>query len=151
MNQLENLVSKLEKYIAQHDKQNAAVSEGSVGWHIDHTLLVLNGVTNGLKYSDPSAYKWSFDFKRIVVLAMGKIPRGRGKAPSAAQPKETPSQVSLTELVQKVSKKLKNLDDLTPNHNFAHPVFGQLNLKQTIRFLEIHTQHHLDIIKDILK
>jgi DinB superfamily len=151
MNQLTKFLPEFEQYIAQHDQQNTAISAGSVGWHIEHTLLVLNGVTNGLKYSDPKAYKWSFDFKRIVVLTMGKIPRGRGKAPSATQPKETPSQDSLNELLQKVAKKLKDLDTLEPNHNFNHPVFGQLNTKQTVRFLAIHTQHHLDIIKDILK
>ena len=32
---------------------------------------------------------------------------------------------------------------------FNHPFLGNLKLKQTIRFLEIHTQHHLDIIHKI--
>ena len=39
------------------------------------------------------------------------------------------------------------------HHNayFRHLIFGYLNKKRTIRFLQIHTAHHLKIIKDILK
>ena len=39
------------------------------------------------------------------------------------------------------------------HHNayFRHLIFGNLNKKRTIRFLQIHTAHHLKIIQDILK
>ena len=34
---------------------------------------------------------------------------------------------------------------------FIHHIFGSLNKEQTIRFLNIHTNHHLNIVEDILK
>ena len=33
---------------------------------------------------------------------------------------------------------------MEPNRFFTHPVFGDLNLKLAVRFLEVHTQHHLN-------
>jgi hypothetical protein len=42
------------------------------------------------------------------------------------------------------------LELVSRDHFFEHPYFGKLKLKETIRFLEIHTQHHLDIIRDII-
>ena len=43
------------------------------------------------------------------------------------------------------------MKELHANSNFKHPYFGVLNLKMTKRFLEIHTNHHLKIIKEILQ
>jgi hypothetical protein len=33
---------------------------------------------------------------------------------------------------------------------FHHPFFGHLKLNKTIKFLEIHTNHHLQIIHEII-
>ena len=50
-----------------------------------------------------------------------------------------------------VTKNLESFNDLEKNSFFIHPLFKQLNKKQTIKFLKLHTNHHLKIIKDILK
>jgi hypothetical protein len=50
-----------------------------------------------------------------------------------------------------VTKNLESFNDLEKNSFFIHPLFKQLNKKQTIKFLKLHTNHHFKIIKDILK
>lgn len=34
---------------------------------------------------------------------------------------------------------------------FKHPYFGNLNVKDAIKMLKLHTRHHIDIINDIIK
>jgi DinB superfamily len=150
MSKIPQLIAALESHIAQQAVTNTAVSSSSVGWHIEHSLLVINGVLQTLASSNPADYKWSFSFPRLVVLMSGKIPRGKGKAPSVTVPREASDAAALQNRVAKVGEKVALLGDLSPKHNFKHPYFGLLDAAQTIKFLEIHTQHHLNIIKDIL-
>jgi hypothetical protein len=50
---------------------------------------------------------------------------------------------------RKIKNSLVDLETLNANSYFTHPYFGDLNLKKTIWFLNLHTNHHLKIIKDI--
>jgi hypothetical protein len=47
--------------------------------------------------------------------------------------------------------RLPVLDTLHPNNYFKHPLFGNLNIKSTIKMLVLHTRHHIGIINDIMK
>ena len=112
--------------------------------------MTLNGVINFLIQSNPKDYKWKFNLSRIVVLTTKKIPRGRAKAPKVVQPKDNIDIGFLQNHLSETQKKIKELDQLSKNNYFDHPFFGKIKLKQTIKFLEIHTKHHLDIINDIV-
>ena len=151
MTKIPQLIAALESHIAQQATVNTAVSASSVGWHIEHSLLVLNGVVQTLAASNPADYKWSFSLPRLYVLTFGKMPRGKGKAPNVTIPRESSDAAALHSRAAKVSEKIALLSNLQPKHNFQHPYFGMLDAAQTLHFLEIHTQHHLDIIRDILK
>jgi hypothetical protein len=50
----------------------------------------------------------------------------------------------------KARNAITTLELISKDHFFTHPYFGDLKKKQTILFLEIHTQHHLEIIEDII-
>ncbi len=151
MKELQKLLDQLETQIIHFDKSKFSISKSNVGWHIEHTLLTLSAITNSLANSNPKDYKWKFNFIRVIVLTMKKIPRGRANAPKVVQPKENYNIDSLKLHLSKTKATIEELNSMAENKYFKHPVFGNIKLKQTIRFLEIHTRHHLDIIKDILK
>ena len=84
-------------------------------------------------------------------MFFGYIPRGKGKAPKQVAPKEEFTTEQLKPLLSTAKSNVDGLSTLDKIVNFNHPYFGVLNKKQTVKFLGIHTHHHLKIIKDILK
>jgi hypothetical protein len=102
-----------------------------------------------LKNSNPQEYKWKFNWKRTYIQTINKFPRGKGKAPKAVQPTETSSIEVLNSKLEIANKRIIELENLESNNFFMHPYFGNLNLKTSIWLLELHTKHHLEIIKDI--
>ena len=151
MNNLDKLLNQLESKISFCESSNQDISQANVAWHIEHTLLTLNGITDFLIKSDPKDYKWKFNFIRIVVLTMKRIPRGRAKAPNVVQPQGNTYKNTLVTHLSMTRNKIKELEFLSKDKYFPHPFFGKIKLQQTINFLEIHTKHHIDIIEDIIK
>ncbi|MBC7696124.1 MAG: hypothetical protein H7141_11830 [Burkholderiales bacterium] len=149
MKSIDHFLNELNKYIELYDKTDSSISESSIGWHIEHSLKVINQIISVLEKSKPDEYKWRFNFWRTVVLTSGKIPRGRGKAPKTVLPNGIISRAILIQSLNNANLNLVKLDNLDQNAFFLHPYFGLLNLKTTRSFLSIHTNHHLKIIKDI--
>jgi len=150
MNNLLALISELETKIPFCDKQNTSISQGPVGWHIQHTLLATKKIIGAVENSDPKKYRWKFNLTRSFVFTFNKIPRGKGKAPQSVIPNEPFEPSALQKEVEIVKSKVNTLDTLETNNYFDHPYFGNLNLKAAQKFLEIHTKHHLTIIDEIL-
>jgi DinB superfamily len=151
MSNLSKLLDQIETQIPFCETLNQAISQANVGWHIEHSLLTLNGITDSLAKSNPDNYTWKFNFIRIVVLTTKKIPRGRAKSPKVVQPKQAVNTIDLLKHLSETRHKTKDLVTMPKDRYFEHPFFGKLTLQQTINFLEIHTKHHLEIIKDIIK
>jgi hypothetical protein len=150
MQRLTKQLSELERVIPALETLNHAVSQVPVGWHIDHTLLVISAIIARLQTSNPSTYRWQFNLTRLVVMATGRFPRGRGKSPEAVMP-DVYDVASLSTRLQAVCEDMQTLNTIHPGHYFEHPYFGQLQLKAAQRFLVIHTNHHLRIIRDIMQ
>jgi len=150
MQHLGNLITELENNIPKQESVNEAISKSSVGWHIEHTLLTINLVIDLLKKSDPNGYKWKFSFGRMLVFTTNRIPRGRAPSPNAVKPKNNFTAETLKKHAEASKEKLKELPTLNQNNYFEHPYFGKLKLKPAIKFLKIHTEHHIDIINDII-
>lgn len=140
----------LRAYLQYADKQVDSVSKGGVDWHIYHALLVINGVYSLLQKSEPKDYKPKFSFLKFTIMNTGIIPRGRAKAPQAVSPPGQIDPHEIQDLFDKVEQQLKALENLEGNHFYSHHIFGDLNLKRSVKFLNIHTQHHLKIIMEIV-
>ena len=151
MEELKKIIQELELKTPNHELLNPLVSKSSIGWHIEHSLLVMNITIESIQKSNPENYKKTFNFKRILVFALNKIPRGKVRAPKAVQPQEYITTETLKEHLEKSRYNIKKLMNLDPNHYFEHPFLGHLKLKPTIRFIILHTQHHINIIKDIIE
>lgn len=149
-NNLDVLLTRLESHIVNSELINLNISQSTVGWQIEHSLLTINGIVNAVAKSNPKDYKWKFSFMKWVILATKKIPRGQAKAPKVVVPKATINNDDLQKHLTTTREVIKVLGLVPKDYFFEHPYFGKLKLKQTIRFLEIHTSHHLNIIEDIV-
>ena len=149
-NNLDTLLNKLEHHIPSSELINLQVSQSTIGWQIEHSLLTINGIVNAVVQSNPKNYQWKFSFMKLVVLVTKKIPRGKAKAPKVVVPKAAINSDDLQKHLTTTRDTIKALDVVAKDHFFEHPYFGKLKLKETIRFLEIHTIHHLNIIEDIV-
>ncbi len=126
------------------------VSSSNVAWHLDHSLKVLKSVCDFLIESDPKDYKWKFNKWRVIIFIQGSIPRGKARAPKQVRPPENITIANLKLQLKEVRELLNTIEKLPEKSYFDHHIFGKLHRKKTIRFLEIHTNHHIKIIKDIL-
>ena len=151
MKNLDAILPELANYITHHNQSNKAISEVSVGWHIEHSLLVIKQITATVAQSEPKLYKYKFNISRFFVFLSKTIPRGKAKAPKVVIPVEEITIETLQESLKNTYQAIAYLKDCQEHQYFMHPFFGQLNKKQTIKLLAIHTQHHLKIIRDILK
>jgi hypothetical protein len=149
MRNLEYPLSALYTYISDAEKANQAISSVNVGWHIEHSLLVIIKIIETVCKSDPNKYKWKFNLPRLLAFTLNSFPRGKAKAPEIVKPtqKET---TDFDAMFTKTRLSIEALKNAKENQFFLHPVFGNLNKKNTFIMLDIHTRHHIHIINDII-
>jgi len=149
MKKLNSLITQLESHIPNYEKTNPIVSQSTIGWQIDHSLLVINGVIAELKNSNPENYKWKFNKIRLMIQITNTIPRGKIRVPKAVKPIDVATIEDLKAKLELAKKNLAQMETLPAKSYFTHLFFGDLKLKTTIWFLKLHTKHHLKIIEDI--
>jgi hypothetical protein len=148
---LQSLINELETKIEHSEKLNISISKAPVGWHVQHSLIVLLQIINAMEKSDPAEYRYKFSMMKFIVYTLNKIPRGKAKAPEVALPKEKMNMDEMKQNIEQLKTRLAVLDTLQPDNYFRHPYFGNLNLKAAIKMLKLHTKHHLHIINDIIR
>jgi hypothetical protein len=151
MKSLAALLNELESFLPFIERRREAVSQATVGWHLEHSLVALIKMISGTEHSNPADYKKEpFNTKRFYVLTLGRIPRGQVKAPEMVKPGEQISRETILPLLEKSRKKVKSFEQLSSDHFFTHPFFGDLRIKPARKVIAIHTDHHIRIIRDIL-
>jgi hypothetical protein len=148
---LENKLDILESYIPNCEDINTSVSKVAISWHLDHSLKVINSVVKSMKNSDPTLYVNNFRFLGKVFLKLGFFPRGKAKTPKYVMPPEVVLKSDLISQLVEAKQNIKTINHLDENTFFKHPLFGNTNKFRVIRFLDTHTNHHLKIVKSILK
>jgi len=143
-------LDSLEAYIENHNVSNPKISNGDVAWHIDHSLKVINNVVKALQTSDPSSYKNNFSFLAKLFFKLGFFPRGKAKAPKHVKPPENILKEDLITQFELSKMNMAIIASLDKNAYFKHPLFGNINTTRVYQFLELHTNHHLKIIDDIM-
>ena len=140
----------IKEYIIYQEEKNVKISKGSVGWHLDHSLKVINSVFEALKNSNSEDYKKQFNGLRLFTFTLGFFPRGKAKSPKRVLPPEIIVKEDIENQLEKAIENILMVASLEDNQFFIHPLFKQLNKKQTLKFLKLHTNHHLKIVEDIL-
>lgn len=151
MKKLTEQLQEIESYIPFMDKKKESVSAVTIGWQLDHALRVINSVVKALEQSKPEEYKYKLNMLRHFFLTVKTFPRGKSKAPNVVRPEDDVAEQDVRKHLKFAYKNIQKLSDFPPKANFPHPYFGQLNLKQSINFIAIHTHHHLKIIRSIHK
>jgi len=147
---MQDIISKLEESLNYFEHNNPTISNRAVDWHIDHCIRIIVGVCSNLKKSNPGDYNKTFNLKRALILKSGYIPRGKAKAPKHVNTLDAINKTEVVSLINKAKTSVEEIKTLPKSSYFSHPFFGDLNLKQTQRFLKVHTKHHLKIIDDIV-
>ena len=140
-----------KKYLNKISVKSMAVSNWSVGEHIDHICNVTIFIDSNLRASDPKINFEKFSFVKLFVLYFGHIPRGRGKSPTEVIPNQMIEIETLTTKIFHAQKVREGMVDLNSGLWITHPIFGVLKFKNAVKFLYIHTRHHIKIIEDIIR
>lgn len=141
----------IESHLKDIDIVNPKVSSSSIGWQIDHSLKVINSIYNALAASNPSDTKKTLTFIGRILLMLNYIPRGKGKSPKHVLP---PEMIKIDDLKKQLTQAKTNIaaiPQLNKEAHFLHPYFGTMRRDTALKFIKMHTKHHLKIVKDILK
>ncbi len=149
INKLAIQLREMQDLSERWEEKNLAISAESVGWHLLHNLYIINGVVAQLAASNPSEYVPKHTFFKYYLFVFKKIPRGKIRAPKVVVPQNI-SKEKLDLELDKASLSVLNLLNQSPKQYFTHPFLGDLRTKMTARFLWIHTEHHLKIVREIL-
>jgi len=144
-------LAEIERYIEHRDLKNSTISAADVAWQLDHTLKAINNIIRTLEASDPNNYHFNFNISRTFVFTWGDFPRGVANAPASVTPPDQISDQALRDQLEIAKKKLTTLSTLDAKSSFDHDEFGLLDRNQTVSLIIVHTDHHLKIIRDILK
>ena len=151
--QLLELASGSEERLLQRRDD---ISAWSVGQHLDHLAnsnRAMAGAISTILSATPTDARSGPTLLGRAVLLSGWIPRGAGKAPQFTTPKADSCE-QIADNVRQSLCAVTELGDALPEierskNRLDHFAFGGLTPMQWLRTMDIHTRHHLKIIRDI--
>jgi hypothetical protein len=136
-----------------------AVSKWSVKDHLEHLAKANERTVSWVEHvcaGDPGLEHGAGpNLLGRIILFLGVIPRGRGKAPEPTLPEGASAEQladRLREIRERVGALKHSLAEIQASEATRnHFVFGDLDAGQWLRLSVIHNQHHQKIIRDVLK
>lgn len=129
-----------------------AVSGWCVAEHLDHMVKVSNSILQAVVERQAPPLPSGITPVGRIVLTLGWLPRGRGKSPERLWGRRV-SSAELLAALQDLEASVDGLDLATLKQStrptVKHAKFGGLNAAQALRFVDVHNDHHLQIIDDI--
>ena len=141
----------LKKFIPRADVLVPDVSKWSVGMHVQHCCLATIAVCDSLVASEPPVPRSGFSLVTSAIFLTGRIPRGRGKSPEQAIPRDDIWTNELEGLLLDAERRLEAARQASRDQWFRHFAFGVLDRDRTLKFIEIHNRHHARSVQDILR
>lgn len=155
---LQAQLDTLESLLPETTTVVSEVSKWSIGEHLEHCVLALARTGEGFERalaSGPQAVPGGPSLAGRVILWLGIIPRGKGKAPVAVRPQNIDRPLvaaALNKERQRWSTLAPRIGELQASGwRLPHPIFGPLSATQWLRFNEVHLHHHLKVVADIQK
>lgn len=143
------LVDELYQESNWAEKSSIEISKATVGWHIAHSyLVIIKSCENLLSNTNrPSKNpKW---LQQEVFFLLRKIPRNKIEAPEFVLPIDD-SEKEIKRLYDQAVSLLSQIKQNSGGY-LSHPFLGSIKSKRVPLFLRIHTAHHLQIIREIIK
>ncbi len=132
-----------------------STSSWNIAQHLVHLALVDVSILKRLEPGAENAESATGGPTLIgrCMLALGYIPRGRGKAPAISNPRQ-PNIADIAPQMTETRQRFVELEPDLPRLGSGpalakHFAFGHLNGTQWLRFVEIHHHHHAKIIREI--
>lgn len=140
-----------------------ARAEGVSGWgvaqqayHCGLALARIGGGIENLLANPTQGAGLGFTHPQAgALLAGGALPRGIAKSPEFLIPPAAPTPDETRTLLKGAKAKWEALEKRraeipTCAATFPHPMLGNFTSAQWVRFIALHTGHHLKIVRDIL-
>ena len=151
MEKIIGLLEELRSRFPQHARMRTDVSDADVGWHLEHSMLVIRRAYRAVLDSDPAGYCPNYSIRTYLFFnVIKKIPRGRAKAPEAVVPGPGITEETLRQSFDKTMLVIADFEKAGAKQFFRHGLLGNLDRDRTRMLMELHTRHHLDIIRDIV-
>lgn len=133
-----------------------AISGWSIGHHLHHIALANASVPKlieRLKAGTLGDENQQGDPAMLQLIQDGIVPRGR-KAPERAQPPDDLTIEHVERDYKRMTKATQRLEGLLDNiehirNRFPHLYYGSLSAEEWVRFMFMHTRHHMNIIGEI--
>jgi hypothetical protein len=154
LERLEEVLAEVTAILAEDEAALAASRAEISGWSIaeqlDHVMKVNSSVLTRIA-EKPLPLEKPINMVGRVILAIGWIPRGKGRSPKSLRG----AVASRNDLISATARLRSQIDALSTeliarrDPVVPHPFFGGLTAAQALRFMVVHSEHHMKIVRDI--